>query len=212
MKKKIITLSLICCLLLTTVFAHSGRTDSSGGHRDNKNVSGLGYYHYHCGGNPPHLHSNGVCPYSAPKTTYTPLSTPTVSTTTITTNKTTVDKPTFPVTLNNSDINNYCGEWKPFVYKDIVYLPMTSYVMNELNLTSSFDSANGLNVNKPVAPQPVLPSEKSSFLDDYIVIVSAKDQSKYHKYGCSELDLSEFWAYNTDLAKSYGYTACPLCN
>jgi len=50
---------------LTIVEAHSGRTDSSGGHRDNKNASGLGYYHYHCGGNPPHLHSNGVCPYSA---------------------------------------------------------------------------------------------------------------------------------------------------
>lgn len=45
------------------VFAHSGRTDSSGGHRDNKNKSGLGSYHYHCGGNPAHLHPNGICPY-----------------------------------------------------------------------------------------------------------------------------------------------------
>lgn len=43
--------------------AHSGRTDSSGGHHDNKNVSGLGSYHYHCGGHPAHLHSGGVCPY-----------------------------------------------------------------------------------------------------------------------------------------------------
>ena len=54
------------CLLLcfsSTTFAHSGRTDSNGGHRDNRNVSGLGYYHYHCGGNPAHLHPNGVCPY-----------------------------------------------------------------------------------------------------------------------------------------------------
>ncbi len=50
------------------VQAHSGRTDSSGGHRDNKNKSGLGSYHYHCGGHPPHLHSGGVCPY-APKDT-----------------------------------------------------------------------------------------------------------------------------------------------
>lgn len=47
-----------------SVFAHGGRTDGSGGHKDNQNVSGLGYYHYHCGGNPPHLHDNGVCPYS----------------------------------------------------------------------------------------------------------------------------------------------------
>ncbi len=46
-----------------TVSAHSGRTDSSGGHKDNQNKSGLGYYHYHCGGYPAHLHTNGVCPY-----------------------------------------------------------------------------------------------------------------------------------------------------
>ena len=48
-----------------TVQAHSGRTDASGGHHDNKNVSGLGSYHYHCGGYPAHLHSGGVCSYSS---------------------------------------------------------------------------------------------------------------------------------------------------
>ncbi len=47
------------------VYAHSGRTDSSGGHKDNKNKSGLGSYHYHCGGHPAHLHTNGVCPYAS---------------------------------------------------------------------------------------------------------------------------------------------------
>lgn len=46
-------------------YAHSGRTDSSGGHHDYQNKSGLGSYHYHCGGNPPHLHENGICPYSS---------------------------------------------------------------------------------------------------------------------------------------------------
>ena len=72
---------LIICLTIISVFlvplaevrfipvgviaeAHSGRTDSSGGHKDNKNKSGLGSYHYHCSGNPAHLHDNGVCPYS----------------------------------------------------------------------------------------------------------------------------------------------------
>ena len=49
--------------LAITVHAHGGRTDSSGGHKDNENVSGLGWYHYHCGGHPAHLHNNGVCPY-----------------------------------------------------------------------------------------------------------------------------------------------------
>lgn len=45
-------------------YAHSGRTDSSGGHHDYQNKSGLGSYHYHHGMGP-HLHPNGVCPYSS---------------------------------------------------------------------------------------------------------------------------------------------------
>ncbi len=48
-------------------YAHSGRTDSNGGHRDNNNKSGLGSYHYHCGGYPAHLHTNGQCPYKTQK-------------------------------------------------------------------------------------------------------------------------------------------------
>ena len=50
---------------IITAEAHPGRTDSSGGHHDNKNKSGLGSYHYHCGGHPAHLHPNGVCPYKS---------------------------------------------------------------------------------------------------------------------------------------------------
>ncbi len=72
-KSKIILVILLILLLSSTLYpisesaivsnAHSGRTDSAGGHKDNKNKSGLGSYHYHCGGNPPHLHDGGVCPY-----------------------------------------------------------------------------------------------------------------------------------------------------
>lgn len=67
MLKKLATM-VVCLMaaiaLLTMIaYAHSGRTDASGGHRDNKNVSGLGSYHYHCGGYPPHLHVQGYCPY-----------------------------------------------------------------------------------------------------------------------------------------------------
>ena len=45
--------------------AHSGRTDSHGGHRDRRNVSGLGPYHFHHG-EAPHLHPGWVCPYDSP--------------------------------------------------------------------------------------------------------------------------------------------------
>ncbi|WP_374045395.1 YHYH domain-containing protein [uncultured Anaerotruncus sp.] len=64
--KKTLCVLLSILLLSLPVSAHSGRTDSAGGHRDNKNASGLGPYHYHHG-YPAHLHPNGVCPYeSAP--------------------------------------------------------------------------------------------------------------------------------------------------
>ena len=33
------------------------------------NVSGLGSYHYHCGGHPAHLHTGGKCPYASSGTT-----------------------------------------------------------------------------------------------------------------------------------------------
>ena len=158
MKKKIASLSVAFCLLFTCSFAHSGRTDSSGGHRDNKNVSGLGYYHYHCGGNPPHLHTIGVCPYST-KATYPTLSSPTTNTAStssivstkttsnISSNKIQVGKTTYPVKINNEDISNFAFDWYPFIYKDITYIPLTSYLVNELNLKLDFNNEYGLNLS-----------------------------------------------------------------
>lgn len=67
-RKKILLNMLIFISIISigiSVYAHSGRTDSRGGHKDNNNKSGLGSYHYHCGGHPAHLHTNGVCPYSS---------------------------------------------------------------------------------------------------------------------------------------------------
>ena len=67
--KKVLLIStlmlIVCIVCMLNVFAHKGRTDANGGHRDNDNQSGLGSYHYHCGGYPAHLHKNGVCPYTS---------------------------------------------------------------------------------------------------------------------------------------------------
>ncbi len=58
--KKTIIIILIIAVIIVPVFAfaHSGRTDSSGGHRD----IFAGEYHYHHGYSA-HQHSDGVCPY-----------------------------------------------------------------------------------------------------------------------------------------------------
>ena len=69
-REKIISIILAVLSIISigvNTYAHSGRTDANGGHKDNKNKSGLGSYHYHCGGHPAHLHTNGICPYSSNK-------------------------------------------------------------------------------------------------------------------------------------------------
>lgn len=65
---RLLALCLVLTALPTSAFAHSGRTDARGGHRDNKNKSGLGSYHFHCGGFPAHLHPGSICPYSSNST------------------------------------------------------------------------------------------------------------------------------------------------
>lgn len=48
------------------------------------------------------------------------------------------------------------------------------------------------------------------FYQEHIALVNEDDQY-YHKQGCDYFDDSSFWAYNTELAKNKGYSACPKC-
>jgi len=54
-----IFLTFVLIFFSIPLFAHSGGTDSRGGHHDRKN----GGYHYHHGRGP-HQHENGNCPYN----------------------------------------------------------------------------------------------------------------------------------------------------
>lgn len=120
----------ICIVGLSfSSYAHSGRTDSSGGHRDNKNKSGLGSYHYHCGGYPAHLHKNGVCPYTSKSTSSS--STKPVSAEPVTVKATKIeieenietmyvgDTETLTATISPSNVTNKKITWKTSD-KDIV--------------------------------------------------------------------------------------------
>ena len=57
-KLKILLIIAIFLLIPLVALAHSGRTDSNGGHYNRS----TGEYHYHHG-YPAHQHPNGVCPY-----------------------------------------------------------------------------------------------------------------------------------------------------
>ena len=54
----VVAVLLLCAALVIPSMAHSGKTDSNGGHYD----STTGQYHYHHG-YPAHQHTGGKCPY-----------------------------------------------------------------------------------------------------------------------------------------------------
>ena len=58
MYKRLVLILLPLIILCCNVYAHPGRTDSSGGHTNHS----TGEYHYHQGESA-HQHPNGVCPY-----------------------------------------------------------------------------------------------------------------------------------------------------
>lgn len=138
----------VLCVLLTILIAsfpilalaHSGRTDASGGHKDNKNASGLGSYHYHHG-YPAHLHPNGVCPYGQSAVSSNNTSTPASSQSSSTKS---VSKPSFPVVVNGTNLNLTTSSYYPVVIDNVTYVPLTSEVIESLKLSGGWDSTSGL--------------------------------------------------------------------
>ncbi len=88
-----------------TSFAHSGRTDSNGGHYDYQNKSGLGDYHYHHGYGP-HLHPGGVCPYGEGNADSYASATPSISISNQPSELYIGDTSSFTYTVQNSTNNN----------------------------------------------------------------------------------------------------------
>lgn len=151
MKKRIASLALSFAIIFSSLVlpasAHSGRTDSSGGHKDNKNKSGLGSYHYHCGGYPAHLHTNGVCPYSSSAKKQT--STSSTSTKQANTdNSLKAQVPNFTVSISGVDINTNTAEYPPLLFNDITYIPFTSDIIEYLNLEYIWDNPKNLIINR----------------------------------------------------------------
>lgn len=96
--------------------------------------------------------TGGTSTYTPSYTSNTLTSLPTTTYTSPT--KMQVEKPTYPVKINGANISNYSGNWEPITYNDITYIPMTSSVIEELGLTSSFDSVNGFNLNQTANQSP----------------------------------------------------------
>lgn len=154
--RKIITFVICIALMTSTSFAHSGRTDSNGGHKDKNNVSGLGSYHYHHGYSA-HLHPDGICPYDSPAEVKTSTSkTPTSSTSSKTstsiqsssnqsqtskrTEATTVsttykmELPKFDIHINGIEYDNNYEKYPIYYANNTAFLPLTWEIENLLGI------------------------------------------------------------------------------
>lgn len=219
--RKVFTLGLVLILLSSmslSAYAHSGRTDSSGGHRDNQNKSGLGYYHYHHGYGP-HLHPNGVCPYSS-SSTNTSSSANTSSTTSSTANTYSHGHiPHFKVSVCGNEMNHSNSKYPMFVYNDITYIPLTWGMCNALGITSEFDES-GLSLTsgqvkstvfEPIAAEHIRESDEVDIVDSDITIwidgVQLEEDSDYpikNYNGVTYIPLT--WDMASKLGVEYTYS------
>lgn len=147
-KRLTIVSALIVLITISSIsFTHSGRTDGSGGHKDNNNASGLGSYHYHHGEGP-HLHPNGVCPYRTSSSSSSNTSSSSSSTTTTSkSNFVIITIPEYDVTVNGELIDTLHSQYPVIAYKNITYFPMTSDYLAGIGLDLKFSSLEGLKIN-----------------------------------------------------------------
>lgn len=128
--KKLLLGCFVLILTISNVIAHSGRTDSSGGHWNRK----TGTYHYHNSGYTPSPS------YSAPSNTYSaPSTNRTRSTSSTTTRKTPTPQP-------NSDISVYVNgdlvdfEILPHIFEGRTLVPLRT-IFEALGYTITFDES-----------------------------------------------------------------------
>ena len=104
--------------------------------------------------------------------------------------------PTYAVKINGQDISNFSMGWKPFVYENITYIPMTSYLVNALNLQLNFSNENGFDLSTKQ-------SDYSEYFYVYETIVDLKD-------GISDLRQNFIDAYSYFNFAYYDRNYCEL--
>jgi hypothetical protein len=170
-KFKIMLSSLVLFLTLsTTSFAHSGRTDSSGGHNCSaKSVSkGLcSGYHYHNGGSSSGgSGSSGGSSSSSPKA---PVVEPKKE---IVDNRLKAALPNYKIKINGTEVNNAYAEYPVLSYKDITYFPMTWTYTQALGLDVNWSVDTGYSIRKSDNKGSNFTQEKSQYnspFSDYII-------------------------------------------
>ncbi len=232
-KKYILALTMVVSMVISLpAYAHSGKTDAFGGHRDNNNVSGLGYYHYHCGGHPAHLHPGGICPYAtAYSEIVSSLTTEKTKPTTVSTSSTTKQSNNQSSMVNTQQVPIEVPT-KVTVDGEAIAGPVLWYKNNyfvPVNQLANLLSASVLPVNEKLE-LPVkkgeghtyiqtVPDYKSQYMDMFVVFVSMYDNDPYyHKIDCPQIEENGGLANYLSIDEGFFFlgefdsvSPCPIC-
>lgn len=208
-RKRIILLLLVIvlsvCFIPMSASAHSGKTDSAGGHHD----TATGEYHYHHG-HPAHDHKNGVCPYGDYDNSgsYSDYDDTDYSSSNYTYGSQSAQEPQRTrISASQPDSNRVT--WQIVIVVALLVVAGI-FVRNDRNklaaaafIIAAIIAIYGVSTNSL--------KKETDFYRDKVCFVTDEHSSYYHQYGCPDISSGLFYVYSIDEAKEAGYEPDPDC-
>ena len=199
-RKRIILLLLVIvlsvCFIPMSASAHSGKTDSAGGHHD----TATGEYHYHHG-HPAHDHKNGVCPYGDYDDTDYSSSDYTYG------SQSAQDSQRTRISASQPGSNRVT--WQIVIVVALLVIAGIFAHNDKTNLTVAAFVIAAIVVIYGVSTYSL--KKETDFYRDKVCFVTNEHSSYYHQYGCPDISSGLFYVYSIDEAKEAGYEPDPDC-
>jgi hypothetical protein len=149
--KLVLFTAIVALTIPSTSFAHSGRTDSSGGHNCSAASVKKGLctgYHYHNGGSSGSGSGSNGSSSSSGSSVTSPAPSYTPPKEVIPAGHVKVNIPAYQVYVNNQQVLSSSSKYPVIEYNDITYFPMTFNFTQALGLETKWDSETGLVIRK----------------------------------------------------------------
>lgn len=208
-RKRIILLLLVIvlsvCFIPMSASAHSGKTDSAGGHHD----TATGEYHYHHG-HPAHDHKNGVCPYGDydNSSSYSDYDDTDYNSSDYTYGSQSTQEPQ-RTRISASQPGSNRVTWQIVIVVALLVIAWI-FVCNDRNklaavafIIAAIIAIYGVSTNSL--------KKETDFYRDKVCFVTDEHSSYYHQYGCPDISSGLFYVYSIDEAKEAGYEPDPDC-
>lgn len=208
-RKRIILLLLVIvlsvCFIPMSTSAHSGKTDSAGGHHD----TATGEYHYHHG-HPAHDHENGVCPYGDydNSSSYSDYDDTDYSSSDYTYgSQSAQDSQRTRISASQPDSNRVT--WQIVIVVALLVIAGIFAHNDKTKLTVAAFVIAAIVVIYGVSTYSL--KKETDYYRDKVCFVTDEHSSYYHQYGCPDIRSGLFYVYSIDEAKEAGYEPDPNC-